>query len=235
MKQEDYEADVDAIRREVHTLERDGQAARSVVIERSYDATVDDVWDAITNPERIPRWFLPIEGDLRLGGRYQLQGNAGGEVTACEPPTHLAATWEYGGATSWVDVQVSKGDDGGSHLRLEHVALVEDGEMWQQFGPGAVGIGWDLAIFGLSAHLRTGETVSVDGQPVGEPPGSDVMARSSDAWCAADIASGTPEDDARARADRTLAAYTGTGGEGGEGGDAPDGDGPPDGGGPAAG
>ena len=31
-------------------------------------------------PERIPRWFLPVSGDLRLGGRYQLEGNAGGEV-----------------------------------------------------------------------------------------------------------------------------------------------------------
>ena len=34
------------------------------------DAAIDDVWDACTNPERIPRWFLPVSGDLRLGGRY---------------------------------------------------------------------------------------------------------------------------------------------------------------------
>ena len=31
----------------------------------------------------------PISGDLRLGGRYQLQGNAGGEILVCEPPQHL--------------------------------------------------------------------------------------------------------------------------------------------------
>src|SRR5882724_8555264 len=29
-------------------------------------------WDAMTNAERIPRWFLPISADLRLSGRYQL-------------------------------------------------------------------------------------------------------------------------------------------------------------------
>ena len=45
------------------------------------------MWDACTDPERIGRWFLPVSGDLRLGGRYQLEGNAGGEILRCEPPT----------------------------------------------------------------------------------------------------------------------------------------------------
>ncbi len=49
-----------------------------VVARRRYAGAVDEVWDALTNPERIPRWFLPISGELRLGGRYQLTGNAGG-------------------------------------------------------------------------------------------------------------------------------------------------------------
>ena len=85
-----------AVARTVGTRERDGRPARVVVAARSYDATPDDVWEAITSAERIPRWFLPVTGELRLGGRYQLQGNAGGEITRCEPPRHLAITWEYG-------------------------------------------------------------------------------------------------------------------------------------------
>jgi uncharacterized protein YndB with AHSA1/START domain len=124
--------------------------------ERTYDTTVADVWDAVTNGERIPRWFLPIEGDLRLGGHHQLQGNASGEVIACDPPTHLAVTWEFGGAVSWADVHLADDPDGGARLRLEHVALVEGIDIWDQFGPGAVGIGWGLALFGLAEHLRTG-------------------------------------------------------------------------------
>jgi uncharacterized protein YndB with AHSA1/START domain len=197
--------------REVRTLERDGRPARAVVIERTYDTTVDDVWDAITNPERIPRWFLPVEGDLRLGGRYELKGNASGEVLTCDPPSQLSITWEFGGAISWVDVGLDGDADGGTRLRLEHIALVDDSEHWQQFGPGAVGIGWDLGLLGLAEHLPTGATVSVDGQPVGPPPSAEFMAASSDAWCDADIASGTPEDHARAVAQNTLAAYTGGG------------------------
>src|ERR1700730_11920499 len=76
--------------REVGSREHEGRLARVVAAARSYDTTVEDLWDAITNAERIPRWFLPVSGDLRLGGRYQLQGNAGGEVTRCEPPRLLA-------------------------------------------------------------------------------------------------------------------------------------------------
>ena len=62
----------------------------------TYDAPIEDVWDALTNPERIGRWFLPISGDYRLGGRYQFEGNAGGEIVACERPNRLRVTWVYG-------------------------------------------------------------------------------------------------------------------------------------------
>jgi uncharacterized protein YndB with AHSA1/START domain len=223
MKQDEMDS-TRAVRREVRTFERDGRPARAVVVERTYDTTVADVWDAVTNRERIPRWFLPIEGDLRLGGRYQLEGNASGEVIACDPPTHLALTWEFDGAVSWVDVHLGDDPDGGARLRLEHVALVDDTDMWDEYGPGATGVGWDLASFGLAEHLRTGAAVAVEAAATGGP-GPEFMARSSQAWCEADIASGTPEDVARAAADRTLAAYTGSGdpvdGDAPPGGDAP--------------
>jgi hypothetical protein len=123
------------------------------------------------------------------------------------PPTHLALTWEFGGQLSWVDVLLSEDPAGGTRLRLEHVAPVVDD--WDQFGPGAVGIGWDLALLGLGEHLLTGESVKVDEETLAGPEGVEVMTRSSDAWCEADIASGTPEDVARAAAELTIAAYTG--------------------------
>jgi uncharacterized protein YndB with AHSA1/START domain len=227
MKQDVIES-IGAVRRGVRACEQDGRPARAVVAERSYDTTVDDAWDAITNPERIPRWFLPIEGDLRLGGRYQLVGNAGGEVTACDPPTHLAVTWEFGGGITWVEVHLSEGPDGDALLRLEHVALVEDLGQWDEFGPGAVGIGWDLTLLSLAEHLRTGESIHVDADTAAGGAGAEFMTHSSDAWCEADIASGTGEAVARARAKRTTAAYTG-GGEVSEGEAPADGESQPEG------
>src|SRR5262245_7679788 len=142
----DPSAAIDAIHREILDTTREGEPARVVVAERSYPSPASDVWDALTNAERIPRWLLPISGDLRLDGHYQLEGNAGGTITACEPPRHLAVTWEFGGAMSWVDVYLTEsGDD--TTLRLEHVARVSEfDDKWDEFGPGAVGVGWDLAL-----------------------------------------------------------------------------------------
>ena len=79
--------------REVGLREHLGRPARVVTAHRTYDTTIDDLWDALTNAERIPRWFLPITGELRLGGHYQLEGNAGGEITRCDLQnrnTHIA-------------------------------------------------------------------------------------------------------------------------------------------------
>ena len=65
---------IGAVTRTVLERDHQGRKARVVVATRTYDAGIADVWDAMTNAERIPRWFLPISGDLRRGGRYQLQG-----------------------------------------------------------------------------------------------------------------------------------------------------------------
>lgn len=195
---------VNAIAREVRDGERDGAPTRVVVAARTYDTALDDLWDAVTTAERISRWMMPVSGDLRLGGRYQLEGNAGGEVVACEPPTSFAVTWEFGGDVTWLDVRLWADPEGGARLELAHSA--RPGPHWEQFGPGAVGIGWDLSLLGLWAHLA--------GQPRPEPgweaspEAQELMRGSNDGWCAADIASGTPEDVARPAADRTIAAYT---------------------------
>src|SRR3954467_3250440 len=97
------------VTRAVRNFEKDGKPASAVTLTRLYDTSVDDLWDALTSRERIARWFLPVEGDLQLGGKYQLKGNAGGSITACAPPNHFAATWEFGGAGSWIDGTLAAG------------------------------------------------------------------------------------------------------------------------------
>ena len=86
----DFTTAIDAIHREIRDTTRDGKPARMIVAERSYPTSADDVWDALTSPERLPRWFMPISGDLELGGRYQLEGNAGGTIETCDPPSTSA-------------------------------------------------------------------------------------------------------------------------------------------------
>src|SRR5689334_14709983 len=98
---------VGAVSRALESTERDGAPARVLSATRTYPAPAADVWDALTDPDRIARWFLPVSGDLRLGGRYQLEGNAGGTVETCDPPHSLALTWEFAGDVSWVAVTLT--------------------------------------------------------------------------------------------------------------------------------
>jgi uncharacterized protein YndB with AHSA1/START domain len=205
----DVNHQINAVTRRVGSRTLDVGEARVVVLSQTYTATVDELWDACTNPERIPRWFLPVSGDLQLGGRYQLEGNAGGTITECEPPHRFAATWEFGGGTTWIEVRLSDEGGGRSRFELEHVAPVD--AHWEEFGPGAVGIGWDLTVMGLTLHLESGGA-PVDGAAVMawtvSPDGRRFMSESSAAWQAADIADGTDPEIATAAAARTLAAYT---------------------------
>lgn len=82
----DVRTQIDSVTRGLHSTQIDGEPAGVQTLAQEYSGGLADVWDAVTDPERIPRWFLPVSGDLRLGGRYQLEGQAGGEVLACEPP-----------------------------------------------------------------------------------------------------------------------------------------------------
>jgi uncharacterized protein YndB with AHSA1/START domain len=203
---------IGAVTREISSREVNGSKARVLVATRTYDTTLDDLWDALTNPERIPRWFLPISGDLKLGGRYQLEGNASGEIVECVPPRRLGLTWGMHGQVSWVNVELSADEKGGTLLRLEHVAHVPD-ELWKQFGPGGVGIGWDEGLLGLDRHLTPGGALGTASAQawLASEEGKSFIRQSSAAWCAASIAAGEDAATARAAADRVAAMYTGEG------------------------
>jgi uncharacterized protein YndB with AHSA1/START domain len=205
---DDISALIGGVTREVRDAEREGKPARIVVASRIYDTTLDDLWDAVTNAERLPRWFAPVSGELKLGGRYQVQGNAGGTITRCDKPHHLAMTWEFGGGVSWVEVDLAA-DGAGARLELRHIAPVE--EHWEKFGPGAVGVGWELGLMGLERHLKN---------PSSRPPEADpawgatdeakrFMSLSARAWGQADAASGADAAHARESAERTRKFYCG--------------------------
>ena len=197
-----------AVERSVSELEVEGRPARSITLTRTFSTTVDDLWDALTNGERIPRWFLPISGELALGGRYQFEGNAGGVITACERPSHVAVTWEFDGDVSWVEVRLSGDEPGGARLTLTHTMRLTD--QWDTYGPGATGVGWEGGLLGLALHFGSPDDAISD--PTGfalSEEGQAFYRGASEAWGQADIDAGTDPATARAAAGQTAAFYTG--------------------------
>jgi uncharacterized protein YndB with AHSA1/START domain len=196
------------VAREIRTGERDGATTRVAVARRAYPTDRADLWDCLTNPERIPRWFLPVTGELAEGGKYQVVGNAGGTVESCDEPRAFAVTWEFGGMVSWLAVSLTEGTDG-TTLELVHEAPV-DPDMWALYGPGAVGLGWDMALLGLGMHVETGEAVDPE-VAAGlnfMPEGQTFLRRAADGWRDAAVADGDVPAAATTAADTSYAAYT---------------------------
>jgi len=201
---------ISAVARTVGTRTLAAGEARVVTVSRSYPDPIEEVWDACTTAERITRWLMPVSGELRLGGRYQLEGNAGGVVESCDPPRSFGATWEYGGDVSWIQLRLEPEGDG-TRFTLEHIAHVDDAR-WTEFGPGAVGVGWDSMLLGLTMHLEGDVSITPAAAMAWlvSPEGVRFVTESSAAWCAAAIASGDEPEAAEAAAKRTTAAYTAT-------------------------
>ncbi len=67
-----------------------------VRMEDRIDTGIDDLWGALTDPDRLLHWYGEVEGELAQGGelrvRIALAGERSGRVEACEPPQRLGLT-----------------------------------------------------------------------------------------------------------------------------------------------
>ena len=123
-----------------------------VRMEDRFDAGIDDVWSALTDPSRLARWYGEVEGDLRLGGEYRARLFASGwggtgRVEACEPPQRL-------------QVRIKDADE--SDENVIEVTLTADGDqtgvVWEERGMplnllSAYGAGVQIHVEDLADHL----------------------------------------------------------------------------------
>lgn len=199
----DIASQLEAIHREVGKRPVNGSEVIGVLLRRSYPAPIDDVWDAVTDPDRVKRWFLPLSGDLRTGGSFQLEGNAAGDILECAPPRLLKVT--FGGPTSLVELRLSPDGDNDTVFELEHTVPIE----MAGSGAGAlyVGPGWDGALMALDLFLH-GEVAA---DPVAAANSLEALAfseQSVHAWTAVVEFSGTATtDEIAAATEASLAQF----------------------------
>ena len=181
----DIVRELQAIHRSVARVPAGDSENVSVVLRRVYPADAADVWDAVTDPDRLKRWFFPISGELKEGGAFQLEGNAGGDILTCDPPQHLRIT--FGGPASVVDLRLTA-DGADTTLELEHtVPIAMAGS-----GAGAlfVGPGWDGGLLALGLYLR-GEVAADPVAAANSPEGVEFAKQSTETWAEVVAASGT--------------------------------------------
>jgi uncharacterized protein YndB with AHSA1/START domain len=88
-----------------------------IVTTREFDAPVELVFDVLTKPEHVSKWFAPFTCevtecsiDLRVGGSYHIvfvtedgsECSFRGTYSEVEPPTRTVATWLFEG---WPDAE----------------------------------------------------------------------------------------------------------------------------------
>ena len=189
-----------------------GEPARMVSGSATFETTLEDLWNAVSSPERISNWLLPISGELKLGAHYQLEGHASGKISRCEEPNAFDATWEYGDNVSWIRVRLDK-QQNGARLTLEHImskdAASED--HWRKYGPGATGVGWDLSFLGLHQHITSKAPVpqSELNSWLSSDDGKNFIRECSTGWADAHTESGEEESIARNMAEATRKFYCG--------------------------
>ena len=196
----DIARQIAAIGRYVELSGAGGAETVKVTSAGAIEADLADVWDALTDPDRISRWMLPISGDLREGGTFSLEGNASGEILTCHEPDHLVIT--FGGPTSMVDLRLTADGDQ-TLLSFDHSVPLE-----LAGGTGGalyVGPGWDGALLALGLYLD-GELAEDPIAAANSPEGQEFCARSIDAWVAVLEASGTADADTIAEAKQVSLA-----------------------------
>ena len=201
----DFHSSVD---RNVEIVTIDGQPGRIVTIKRQFPTSVENLWETVTTAERIKRWFAPVNGDFKLGGRFQIEGNASGEVQSCQVLSNYSVTWEIFGDVSWVTLKIHQDEENAIALSLSH--KMKHSPHWDHYGSGATGVGWEYAFLGLYLYLTEPETPQLtDEQFAPSEDGKFFFEHGSNGWRDASVKAGEIKEEAEKRARATTAFYTG--------------------------
>ncbi len=122
-----------------------------VRLEDRFDTDIEDLWSALTEPERLGRWLGEVHGDLRLGGRFRAHYFASGWegtglVEVCEPPRRLRLSTSADGEPDGVVELTLTADGEQTRLVIEDHAVPLD-------QVAAYGAGDQIHLEDLAAHL----------------------------------------------------------------------------------
>jgi uncharacterized protein YndB with AHSA1/START domain len=131
-----------------------------VRMEDRFDTDIDDLWQALTDPRRLARWYGEVEGDLRPGGEYQahvtMSGWEGtGRVEVCEPPRRLRVLTRDADQPDEEVLEATLTADGD-----QTILVIEARGLAIEY-LAAHGAGWQVHVEDLAAHLAGRERCDI--------------------------------------------------------------------------
>jgi len=138
----------------------------AVRVEDVYDTGIEDLWAAVTDPDRLARWIAKVSGDLRVGGTvhavFTSTWSGSGRIDACERPGHLLLTMEPGTdeetrIEAWLTAEGS-----GTRLVVEERGLRRDRLHFH-------GAGWQAHLEDLARSLTDGAVAGTWSEEAPEP------------------------------------------------------------------
>ena len=130
--------------------------ARVAVLTRTYDTSVEDLWQACTAPERLARWYTPVTGELHVGGTFEQVNMGGGVIAVCDAPHHLKLVLGSGGVDE-IELRISPGPrDGSATLEIQHATTLDAHEIGGQMYDAiyCMGGGYYPRLLALDRFLR---------------------------------------------------------------------------------
>lgn len=132
------------------SLRRLEDGTGAVTMEDFYDTGVEDLWSALTDPDRLARWLATVEGELRPGGRIHAEFTstfaAPGHIDVCDAPHRLQVTFAQG--TPDESVMEANLTPVGERTRL----IIEERGLKLEDVPGC-GADWQAHAEDLAAHI----------------------------------------------------------------------------------
>jgi uncharacterized protein YndB with AHSA1/START domain len=132
----------------------------TVVVERTYEAPIERVWEALTNKEQMKQWYFDVS-DFKpepgfkfefTGGDENVQYRHLCEVIEVDKPNKLSYTWQYENieGVSLVTIELFAEAENRTRVKLTHSGLdfkTDD----KNFQPSSFNTGWNSI---LDASLR---------------------------------------------------------------------------------
>ncbi|HEY3507157.1 MAG TPA: SRPBCC family protein [Actinocatenispora sp.] len=141
----------------LHTA--DGRGA--IRLADRFDTDVDDLWSAITEPDRLARWIGEVKGDLRVGGEYRARYHPSGwegtgRIEQCEPPRRLRLTGAEPDDPHGVVTEITLTPDG------DQTILVVEKRGMPLDQVAGFGAGNQIQLEDLAAYLAGGDRCDSD-------------------------------------------------------------------------